>query len=79
MSRHVIRHTTATHLLRHAWISIPSGVAGSRFDRYDQRVPNVDLEIKAQMLAACGSFASQKTPARRWRDDPSLMEFLQSL
>jgi hypothetical protein len=39
----------------------------------------VDLETKAQMLAACGSFSSGKPPARRWRDDPSLMQFLRSL
>jgi hypothetical protein len=39
----------------------------------------VDLETKAQMLAACGSFTSGKAPTRRWRDDPSLMQFLRSL
>jgi hypothetical protein len=39
----------------------------------------VDLETNAQMLAACGSFTSGKTPTRRWRDDPSLMQFLRSL
>ena len=39
----------------------------------------VDLETKAQMLSACGSFTAGKAPARRWRDDPSLMQFLRSL
>ena len=39
----------------------------------------VDLETKAQMLAACGSFTSGKVTRRRWRDDPSLMQFLRSL
>jgi hypothetical protein len=39
----------------------------------------VDLETKAQMLAACGSFSPGKPPNRRWRDDPSLMQFLRSL
>lgn len=39
----------------------------------------VDLETKAQMLAACGSFGSSPAPTRRWRDDPSLMQFLRSL
>jgi integrase/recombinase XerD len=39
----------------------------------------VDLETKAQMLAACGSFTSGKVPSRRWRDDPSLMQFLRNL
>jgi hypothetical protein len=31
------------------------------------------------MLAACGSFSTGKAPARRWRDDPCLMQFLRSL
>jgi len=39
----------------------------------------VDLETKAQMLATCGSFSSEKVARRRWRDDPSLMQFLRSL
>jgi hypothetical protein len=39
----------------------------------------VDLETKAQVLAACGSFVSDKAPARAWRDDPTLMQFLRSL
>ena len=33
---------------------------------------------KAQMLAA-SSFGPSLAPARRWRDDPSLMQFLRSL
>jgi hypothetical protein len=39
----------------------------------------VDLETKAQMLAACGSFTAGKAPAHRWRDDPYLMQFLRNL
>jgi integrase/recombinase XerD len=39
----------------------------------------VDLETKAQMLSACGSFNAGSAPARRWRDDPSPMQFLRSL
>jgi hypothetical protein len=39
----------------------------------------VDLETKAQMLAACGSFTAGKATTRRWQDDPSLMQFLGSL
>jgi hypothetical protein len=38
----------------------------------------VDLETKAQMLAA-SSFGPSPAPTRRWRDDPSLMQFLRSL
>jgi hypothetical protein len=36
-------------------------------------------ETKAQMLAACGTLTSGKVTMRRWRDDPSLMQFLRSL
>jgi hypothetical protein len=39
----------------------------------------VDLETKAQMLSTCGSFTAGDAPKRRWRDDPSLMQFLRSL
>jgi hypothetical protein len=39
----------------------------------------VDLETKAQMLAACGWFSPGKAPPPRWRDDPTLMQFLRSL
>ena len=38
-----------------------------------------DLETKALMLAACGSFTAGNAPTRRWRHDRSLMEFLRSL
>ena len=39
----------------------------------------VDLETKAKMLAACGSFTAGNAPPRRWRDAPSLMQFLRNL
>jgi integrase/recombinase XerD len=39
----------------------------------------VDLETKVQMLAACGVVHRPQAPARSWRDDPSLMQFLRSL
>ena len=80
ISPHVIRHTTATHLLRagvdintiRAWLG---HVSIDTTNLYAE----VDLETKAQMLAACGSFTAGKVPTRRWRDDPSLMQFLRSL
>jgi integrase/recombinase XerD len=58
ISPHVIRHTTATHLLRagvdintiRAWLG---HVSVDTTNMYAE----VDLETKAQMLAACGSFA----------------------
>ena len=39
----------------------------------------VDLETKARMLAACQSFTPGRVPAKRWRDDLSLMTFLRQL
>ena len=80
ISPHVIRHTTATHLLRagvdintiRAWLG---HVSNDTTNVYAE----VDLETKARMLAACGSFTSGRAPTRRWRDDPPLMQFLRSL
>jgi site-specific recombinase XerD len=80
ISPHVIRHTTDTHLLRagvdintiRAWLGHVSIDTANVY-------AEVDLETKAQMLAACGSFASGKVTRRRWQDDPSLMQFLRSL
>ena len=80
ISPHVIRHTTATHLLR-AGVDINAIRAWLGHVSIDTTnvYAEVDLETKAQMLAACGSFTSDNVPTRRWRDDPSLMQFLRSL
>lgn len=75
ISPHAIRHTTATHLLR-AGVDINTIRAWLGHVSIDTTnvYAEVDLETKAQMLAA-SSFGPSPTPARRWRDDPSLMQF----
>jgi integrase/recombinase XerD len=80
ISPHVIRHMTATHFLR-AGVDINTIRAWLGHVSFDTTnvYAEVDLETKAQMLAACGSFTSGKVTRRRWRDDPSLMQFLRSL
>ena len=78
VSPHIIRHTTATHLLRagvdintiRAWLG---HVSVDTTNIYAE----TDLERKARALAACDPGVGRVTT--RWRDDPSLMAFLRSL
>jgi site-specific recombinase XerD len=80
VSPHIIRHTTATHLLR-AGVdinTIPAWLGHVSIDTTNVYA-EVDLETKAKMLAACQSFTPGQARARRWRDDPTLMQFLRSL
>lgn len=78
VSPHVIRHTTATHLLRagveintiRAWLGHVSLTTTNVY-------AEVDLEMKAKALATC---EVKKSKARKpWRSDNGLMEFLRSL
>jgi len=79
VSPHVIRHTTATHLLRagveintiRAWLG---HVSLNTTNIYAE----TDLETKARALATCTpSTGGAKT--RHWRDQPDLLEFLRGL
>jgi integrase/recombinase XerD len=78
VSPHVIRHTTATHLLRagvdintiRAWLGHVSLVTTNIY-------AEVDLEMKAKALCACE--VKQVKRHKPWRSDIGLMEFLRTL
>jgi site-specific recombinase XerD len=80
ISPHTIRHTTATHLLRagvdlntiRAWLG---HVSPDTTNIYAE----TDLVLKAKALAACDPGGGHRRIKKRWRDDPSLMEFLRKL
>jgi len=79
ISPHVIRHTTATHLLRSGvdintvriWLG---HVSIDTTNIYAE----VDLEMKQKALACCDS-SSNKKQNKHWRDDKGLMAFLKNL
>ena len=74
---HIIRHTTATHLLRagvdintiRAWLG---HVSIDTTNIYAES----DLQMKAKALGMCESALSQR---KRWRDNPDLLQFLAQL
>jgi site-specific recombinase XerD len=76
----VIRHTTATHLLRagvdintiRAWLGHVSLTTTNVY-------AETDLETKARALATCTPDAEPGPATKHWRAQPNLMEFLRSL
>ncbi len=78
VSPHVIRHTTATHLLRagvdintiRAWLGHVSLATTNVY-------AEVDLETKAKALANCEVGGGQA--GKPWKEDAGLMEFLRIL
>lgn len=79
VSPHVVRHSTATHLLRagvdintiRAWLG---HVSLNTTNIYAE----TDLETKARALATCAP-APEGGATRHWRHQPDLMEFLRAL
>ncbi|MGA3049364.1 MAG: tyrosine-type recombinase/integrase [Terracidiphilus sp.] len=80
ISPHVIRHTTATHLLR-AGVDINTIRAWLGHVSIDTTniYAEVDLERKAQMLAHTNALSTAAVSTRPWKEDPSLMAFLRAL
>jgi len=80
ISPHVIRHTTATHLLR-AGVDINTIRAWLGHVSIDTTniYAEVDLERKAQMLTHTNALTTAAVSKRPWKDNPTLMTFLRSL
>jgi site-specific recombinase XerD len=79
VSPHVIRHSTASHLLQ-AGVDINTirGWLGHVSLTTTNIYAEINLECKARALAACA--VSEETKRRRhWRDQPDLMSFRRTL
>jgi len=79
VSPHVVRHTTASHLL-HAGVDINTirGWLGHVSINTTNIYAETDLETKARALATCT--VPDKTPVKKhWRNQPGLIEFLRTL
>ena len=79
VSPHVVRHSTASHLLQ-AGVDINTirGWLGHVSLTTTNIYAEINLETKARALAACA--VSEETITRkRWRDQPDLMQFLRTL
>jgi integrase/recombinase XerD len=80
ISPHIIRHTTATHLLR-AGVDINTIRAWLGHVSIDTTniYAEVDLERKAQMLTHTNALSTPTVSMRSWKNSPSTMAFLRSL
>jgi integrase/recombinase XerD len=80
ISPHTIRHTTATHLLR-AGVDLNTIRAWLGHILLDTTniYAETDLALKAKALAACDPGGGHRKIKKRWRDDPSLTDFLRKL
>lgn len=79
VSPHVIRHSTATHLLRAgADINTVRAVLGHVSLTTTNIYAETDLETKARALATCAP-AAEGNAKKPWRRQPELMAFLRGL
>jgi site-specific recombinase XerD len=80
ISPHIIRHTTATHLLR-AGVDINTIRAWLGHVSIDTTniYAEVDLERKAQMLNHTNALSTPVVSMRPWKNSPTTMAFLRSL
>ena len=80
VSPHVIRHTTASHLLQ-AGVDINTirGWLGHVSLRTTNIYAEIDLATKARALAACTVKDNEAKTRKRWRDQPDLLKFLRNL
>ncbi len=78
VSPHLIRHTTATHLLR-AGVDINTirGWLGHASLNTTNVYAEIDLETKARALASCAP--TTQRARKSWHTQPALMDFLRSL
>jgi integrase/recombinase XerD len=79
VSPHIIRHSTAMHLLR-AGVDINTirGWLGHVSLSTTNIYAEIDLEMKAKALANC-EVGGEANGDKHWRDQPSPMEFLRTL
>ncbi len=79
VSPHVIRHTTASHLLQ-AGVDINTirGWLGHVSLTTTNIYAETDLETKAKALASC-AISEERKPRKSWREQPELMNFLRAL
>jgi integrase/recombinase XerD len=83
VSPHVVRHTTACHLLEAGVeVNVIRGWLGHVSLETTQRYAEINMRMKTAALAACEAPVSATAGFPRkpvWRDDPSLLAWLESL
>jgi integrase/recombinase XerD len=80
VSPHVVRHSTATHLLRSGVdINTIRGWLGHANLNTTNIYAEIDLDTKARALASCAPQDPRTAKRRSWKAHPAIMEFLRGL